>query len=125
VLEQASAAIPPSPGSSVPPPSVAATAVPPWPAAPQAEPAPQTGARPRRRTLLGAAAAGAASASSPSAPAAPGYSGTWSGTMDQPIGIYVGWTVVITPPADSGVGTFSPPSLGCSGTLEVASSSAE
>jgi serine/threonine protein kinase len=59
--------------------------------------------------------------STPTTAAAPWYSGTWTGTASQPSGIVTEWTVELTLPADGGAGTFTSPSLGCSGSLAVTS----
>jgi serine/threonine protein kinase len=72
-----------------------------------------------------AATTAASTPSTPTPPSGPWYAGTWSGTVYQPIGTVTEWTVVITLPAQGTAGTFAAPSLGCSGPLEVTSTTTD
>ena len=63
--------------------------------------------------------------SDPASQTAPWYSGTWTGTVNQPTGTVTRWTVVITLPQVGNIGTFSSPSLGCSGTLTITDTAAD
>jgi hypothetical protein len=65
-----------------------------------------------------------ASASSSPPPAPTGraaFGGTWSGTVSQPTWTVPSWTVELVIPAAGRTGSYSAPSLGCSGTLAVKS----
>ena len=83
-------------------------------------------ARPRPDSLASPAPAispsAAGPAASPSAPPASGraaFGGTWSGTVSQPGWTVPSWTVELVIPAAGRDGSYSAPSLGCSGTLVV------
>ena len=67
-----------------------------------------------------------AAASPPAAPAPTGqaaFGGTWSGTVSQPAWTVASWPVTLVIPAAGGEGSYSAPTLGCSGTLSVQSDS--
>jgi hypothetical protein len=84
-------------------------------------------ARPRPDSLASQAPAIPPSAASPAASpsAAPpqsgraAFAGTWSGTVSQPGWTAPSWTVELVIPAAGQDGSYSAPSLGCSGTLIV------
>jgi serine/threonine-protein kinase len=79
-------------------------------------------ARPRPDSLASQAPAIPPSAASPSAPPPSGraaFGGTWSGTVSQPGSTAPSWTVELVIPAAGRDGSYSAPSLGCSGTLVV------
>jgi hypothetical protein len=65
-----------------------------------------------------------AAASPPAAPAPTGqaaFGGTWSGRVSQPGWTVASWTVTLVIPAAGRQGSYSAPTLGCSGTLSVQS----
>jgi Protein kinase domain len=65
-----------------------------------------------------------AAARPPAAPAPTGqaaFGGTWSGAVSQPGWIVTSWAVTLVIPAAGRLGSYSAPSLGCSGTLSVQS----
>jgi eukaryotic-like serine/threonine-protein kinase len=64
-------------------------------------------------------------ASDPADQTAPWYSGTWTGTVNQPTGTVTKWTVKITLPKVGSTGVFSSPSLGCSGSVTIITSAAD
>ena len=83
-------------------------------------------AQPRPDSLASQAPAippsAASPAASPSAPPPSGraaFGGTWSGTVSQPGWTAPSWTVELVIPAAGRDGSYSAPSLGCSGTLVV------
>jgi hypothetical protein len=80
-------------------------------------------ARPRPGFLASQAPAMSPSAASPSAPppqsGRAAFGGTWSGTVSQPGWRVPSWTVELVIPAAGRYGSYSAPSLGCSGTLIV------
>jgi serine/threonine protein kinase len=77
------------------------------------------------------AASGASAPATPPAAATPSaspalagraaFGGTWSGTVSQPAWTVTSWTVTLVIPAAGRDGSYSAPSLGCSGTLSVRS----
>ena len=65
-----------------------------------------------------------AAASPPAAPAPTGqaaFGGTWSGPVSQPGWTVASWPVTLVIPAAGRQGSYSAPTLGCSGTLSVQS----
>jgi serine/threonine protein kinase len=71
-----------------------------------------------------ASASPPASASPSPAPAPTGraaFGGAWNGTVSQPTWTVTSWTVELVIPAAGRQGSYSAPSLGCSGTLAVKS----
>ncbi|MGH3122690.1 MAG: hypothetical protein ACRDND_16915, partial [Streptosporangiaceae bacterium] len=51
------------------------------------------------------------------------FDGTWSGTVSQPAWTVPAWTVRLSIPASASQGSYSAPSVGCSGSVSVQSSS--
>jgi hypothetical protein len=51
------------------------------------------------------------------------FDGTWSGTVSQPAWTVPTWTVQLSVPASASKGSYSAPSMGCSGNVSVQSSS--
>jgi hypothetical protein len=51
------------------------------------------------------------------------FDGTWSGTVSQPAWTVSSWTVQLSIPASAAQGSYSAPSIGCSGNVTVQSSS--
>jgi hypothetical protein len=51
------------------------------------------------------------------------FGGTWSGTVSQPAWTVPTWTVQLSVPASASKGSYSAPSIGCSGNVSVQSSS--
>ena len=67
-------------------------------------------------------AASSSAAPPPSGRAA--FGGTWTGTVSQPGGTVTSWTIRLVIPAAGRDGSYSAPSLGCSGTLMLRLSAA-
>jgi serine/threonine protein kinase len=82
-------------------------------------------------SAVASASASPPTSASPSATASPdpapvptgraAFTGTWSGTVSQPTWTVTSWTVELVIPAAGRKGSYSAPSLGCSGTLAVKS----
>jgi hypothetical protein len=87
------------------------------PARPPATGRPTATARP---TAAASTSAAASPSAAPTGQAA--FSGTWSGTVSQPAWTVTSWTISLVIPATGRTGSYSAPSLGCSGTLSVRSS---
>jgi hypothetical protein len=51
------------------------------------------------------------------------FDGTWSGTVSQSAWTVPTWTVQLSVPASASKGSYSAPSMGCSGNVSVQSSS--
>jgi hypothetical protein len=101
-------------------------------ASPPSRRAAATTATARLRHPTHAASPATPSAASP-APAGPtpevtpsgraAFDGTWSGTVSQPAWTVATWTVQLSIPASATQGSYSAPSMGCSGSVSVQSSS--
>ena len=110
---------PPAAGARASPAATARSTPPASPAAPHPSPS-DAGAAPGPS----APATPPAAASPPAAPAPTGqaaFGGTWSGTVSQPTWTVTSWAVTLVIPAAGRQGSYSAPSLGCSGTLSVQS----
>ena len=110
---------PPAAGARASPAATARSTPPASPAAPHPSPS-DAGAAP----APSAPATPPAAASPPAAPAPTGqaaFGGTWSGTVSQPTWTVTSWAVTLVIPAAGRPGSYSAPSLGCSGTLSVQS----
>jgi serine/threonine protein kinase len=80
-------------------------------------PGPSAGQKPGGAASQAPKTSGASPPPAPSGQAA--FAGTWDGTVSQPAGDVASWTVELDIPASGTAGSYSAPSLGCSGTLKV------